>query len=179
MNANLFKAIAIGAALALAGCHLSGSSTPAATYADVSGDYFCNANSPAGCVETWSDAASGSASAVSATFAQHGNAAGGTMTGTFAGTTLTAQLSLLVTSSNALSGAMVVDYPPAGTGAVCTFSTTGTYTNTGSGNATIAGTYSAVTGCTGDSGSYTLSQNCTDTVASKTGPRRDAFPPAC
>ncbi|HZZ64486.1 MAG TPA: hypothetical protein VFE17_03235, partial [Candidatus Baltobacteraceae bacterium] len=62
--------------------------------------------------------------------------------------------------SNSISGAVVQDQPG---GATCTFSTTGNY-NTGSQQ--ITGSYSAVTGCSGQTGTYTLNQQCTDTVTS-------------
>jgi hypothetical protein len=53
-------------------------------------------------------------------------------------------------------------------GTTCTFSTTGTYN---SATAVLSGSYSAVTNCTGDTGTYSLTQQCTDTVTS--GRRRD------
>ncbi|HVS47254.1 MAG TPA: hypothetical protein VMS32_11415 [Verrucomicrobiae bacterium] len=108
--------------------------------------------------------------AATATLAQHGNAAGGAISATQGITTITAQLSLTIDSTNAFSGAMVVDYTG---GTTCSFSTTGTY-NTST-NA-LAGSYTAVTGCAGDTGTYALTQQCTDTVTSTE--RRPMSPPA-
>jgi hypothetical protein len=96
-----------------------------------------------------------------------------TLTGTSA--TVTAQFSLSVSSTNAVSGAIVIDYP---SGTTCTFSTTGTYTNNGTSSAVLTGSYTAVTNCTGATGSYTLNQQCTDTVTTAER-RRFTFPIKC
>ncbi|HEY5341733.1 MAG TPA: hypothetical protein VIK27_11960, partial [Candidatus Aquilonibacter sp.] len=70
-----------------------------------------------------------------------------------------------IASSNAFKGAMVVDYT---NGTTCTFSTTGTYDTSTN---VLAGSYTAVTNCTNDSGTYSLTQQCTDTITN--GERRD------
>lgn len=159
-------ALAMTAALALAGCNSSSTPAANASTANISGDY----------AGTMQDAQSGNGT-VTATLAQHGSNAGGTIDDTISGGTLTAQISLSIAPSNAVTGTMVIDYPPAGTGPVCTFKTTGTYANNGS-SATLSGTYTAVTNCSGDSGSYTLTQQCTDTVASEQR-RVMTFPAKC
>jgi hypothetical protein len=144
--------------IALAGCNAS--TTPTApAISNISGDY----------TGTMNDAHDGNGAAT-ATLAQHGNAAGGAISATQGITTITAQLSLTIDSTNAFSGAMVVDYTG---GTTCSFSTTGTY-NTST-NA-LAGSYTAVTGCAGDTGTYALTQQCTDTVTSTE--RRPMSPPA-
>jgi hypothetical protein len=88
--------------------------------------------------------------------------------------TITAQFALTVSSTSTVSGAIVIDYP---SGTTCTYSTTGTYSNNGTA-AVLSGSYTAVTNCTGDSGSYTLNQQCTDTVTSAER-RRLTIPPKC
>lgn len=143
--------VAVAASLALAACNGS-VATPAATPspANISGDYS----------GTMQDTQSGSGTAT-ATLAQHGATAGGAIAAALANATLNAQISLTVTSTDSVSGALVIDYP--NNGPTCTFSTTGTY------NAStniLSGSYTAVTNCTGDTGTYSLTQQCTDTVTS-------------
>lgn len=136
------------------------SPTPTAQPANISGDY----------VGTMNDAKGGSGTAT-ATLAQHGNSAGGSITGTQTGGTITAQISLAITPANAVSGAMVVDYAD---GSTCSFSTSGAYD---AATSVLSGSYSAVTGCTGDTGTYSLTQQCTDTI---TGiDRRPMTTPKC
>ena len=64
---------------------------------------------------------------------------------------------------------MVVNYT---SGATCTFNTSGTYNAS---TYSLNGSYAAVTGCTGDTGTYALAQQCTDTVTSSE--RRPQFAP--
>ncbi len=91
---------------------------------------------------------------------------------TIAGTPATnAQIALAIASDNSLSGAIVIDYP---SGTTCTFSTSGTYNTTTS---VITGSYSAVTNCSGQSGTYSLTQQCTDTVTNAV--RRRMTTPKC
>jgi hypothetical protein len=155
-------------AVVLAACGGGTTSTPATptpspSISNISGDY----------TGTMQDAQSGSGSAT-ATLAQNGNNAGGAMTSTLTGATLTPQISLTIDSSNNLKGAMVIDYP---NGNTCTFTTSGTYANNGTSSAIINATYTAVTGCTGDTGSYVLNQQCTDTVTAER--KAMAFPVKC
>lgn len=123
---------------------------------NISGDY-------AGTVV---DSASGS-SAATALLAQHGSAAGGTITTAPGGVTLVSSLALGIDSSNAVSGTMVQDLPGDVT---CSFAVTGTYNAT---SAVLSGSYRAVTGCSGQTGTYAMTQSCTDTVTS--GDRRSAL----
>src|SRR5450432_465301 len=124
------KAAALAAAscLSVAGCTSSittpttqaanaaasaGASTMPQNRANISGDYI-------GSVQD----GQGGTGAAKATLAQHGPNAGGAIKDKETSQTIVADLSLTIASSNSTSGAMVVDYPPASTGAVCTFSTT-------------------------------------------------------
>ncbi len=142
-------ALMAAACVALAGC--SSPSTPSvSTPSNISGDYS----------GTMQDALGGAGTAT-ATFAQHGANAGGAITDVESSTTLTAQVSLTISSSNNVSGTMVIDYP--NNGPTCTFKTTGTYATS---THVLSGSYTAVTNCTGDTGTYSLVQQCTDTVTS-------------
>ena len=153
MRGALFSAgvLTLIALVALNGCS-SGSVAPAASTpqpSNISGDYS----------GTMQDAQGGSGTA-SATLAQTGTTAGGTITVKETGQTIAAQISLAMTSSDSVSGSMVIDFA---NGTTCTFSTTGNYNST---TAVLSGSYTAVTNCTGDSGTYSLTQQCTDTITS-------------
>lgn len=143
----------LAACIMLTACTSSSNPSPAPTptpaLSNLSGDY-------SGTVQ---DAQNGTGTAT-ATLAQTGSSAGGAITITVPGGTITAQIALSITSSNSVGGAMVIDYP---NGTTCTFSTTGTY-NTGTN--VLSGSYTAVTNCSGDTGTYSLTQQCTDTVSS-------------
>jgi hypothetical protein len=161
--------------LLLAGCN--GSAAPSLTRAataagesaqipqrlsNISGDY----------VGTVQDTQGGTGHA-KATLAQHEANAGGAVKVKDTNQSLTVDVSLTITTSNSTNGALVIDFPPAMNGPVCTFSTTGTYDPTSN---VLSGSYTAVTGCTGDTGTYTLTQQCHDTVISSVLPRRDNNP---
>lgn len=156
----VLAAMLLAGTVTMTACTHNGSSTPS-TPSNISGDY----------TGTVQDSVSGTLSAT-AILAQHGGSAGGTLSTTAGSTTLNSALSLVISSSNALSGTMVQDLPD---GTTCTFHTSGTY-NTSSQQ--ISGSYTAVTGCTSQSGTYTLSQQCTDTVTS-VGRRRAMGVPKC
>lgn len=150
--------------LALSACGPSGSSTgitPAAP-TNISGDY----------TGTVTDSVGGAMPAT-ALLAQHGSTAGGTLSTTSGLTTTNSAFSVAIGSSNAVSGTIVQDLPGDVT---CTFSTTGAYSTA---TAQLTGSYTAVTGCSGQHGTYALTQQCTDTVTN-TGDRRAALGvPAC
>jgi hypothetical protein len=163
--------IAAASCLWIAGCNgsaappvtrsasLGGESAPLPQrLSNISGDY----------VGTVQDTQGGSGNA-KATLAQHDANAGGAVKVKEANQAITVDVSLTITSSNSTSGAMVIDFPPAKSGPVCTFSTTGTYDPTSN---VLTGSYAAVTGCTGDTGTYTLTQQCHDTVVTGALPRR-------
>lgn len=157
MSWKSFTAAALGVScLLLAGCHSSSNPTPAPTatpqLANMSGDY----------TGTITDSVAANSGTVNTgLLAQHGGNAGGVIVNTTSGGNVSLAVSLVVNSANAVSGAMVVDYPG---GATCTYSVTGTYTNTGSPPVTLNGNYSAVTNCAGETGSFALVQQCSDTV---------------
>jgi hypothetical protein len=152
--------------MGLSGCNGSTSPSPSPTsqLSNVSGDY----------TGTLTDAQGGSGAAT-ATFAQHGSSVGGAVTATQSGGAITAQVSMALTAANALSGAMVVDFAD---GTSCTYSVNGNYANNGSTSAVMSGSYTAVTGCSGDTGSFSLTQQCTDTITS-VDRRAMSYPPHC
>ncbi len=154
-------AFAIAECVALAGCSSGGVlTTPAPT--NISGDY----------AGTFVDAQHGT-SAATATFAQTGASAGGAIAATWNGVAIAAQTSLTIASSNAVAGTIVIDTP---SGAQCTFSTTGSY-NTSTN--VLSGTYRAITNCTGETGSYTLAQECSATATSADLRQTLAAPARC
>ena len=168
-------ALAVASCLFVAGCNASaapptmraatngGESAPMPQrLSNISGDY----------VGTVQDAQGGTGNA-KATLAQHVANAGGALKAKESNQSITVDASLTITSSDSTSGALVVDFPPLRTGPVCTFSTTGTYDPTTN---VLSGSYTAVTGCTGDTGSYTLTQQCHDTVITSVLPRRENNP---
>lgn len=161
-----FFAIAI--CLALVACNSSNSSpsptpSPSAQLANVSGDY----------TGTMTDA-QGGAGTVTATFAQHGSSAGGAMIDKEPSQTISPAISMAITATNSVAGAMVVDYA---SGATCTFTMTGTYSSAGA-SPTLSGSYTAVTGCAGDTGTFSLAQQCIDTVTASER-RAQAVPAQC
>lgn len=128
----------------------NGTSTPvtqATTLSNISGDYIGN----------FADVQSSSVTPVTGTLAQHGSSAGGSMIN--AAGTLNAHMSLVIDSSNTVTGSIVINKAAT----ACTYSTTGTYDPA---NNIINGSYAAVTNCAGDTGTYVLNQQCTDTVTS-------------
>lgn len=165
------RTLSVVIALALAACNSttngpfispspSPSPSPTPQISNLSGDY----------TGTIQDSQNGSGT-VSGTLAQQGSNAGGSLTITGTSSSVTAALSLTISSANSLTGAMVIDYP---SGTTCTFSTSGTYNPSTN---VINGSYSAVTSCSGQSGTYSLTQQCSDTVTSVR--RRTMTTPKC
>jgi len=167
MNKSLLKTFAFCCVLSLffSGCHSGGNNNPSPTPSpsNISGDY----------TGTMTDTQSGSGSAT-ATLAQNGSTAGGAITASLTSATVTAQVALNISPSNALTGSMVIDFA---NGTTCTFSTTGTYSNDGT-TAVINGAYTAVSNCSGDSGTFVLNQQCTDSI-SGIDRRVMSFPAKC
>jgi hypothetical protein len=124
---------------------------------NISGDY-------AGTVQDFK----GGTGIAKGTLAQHGANAGGAVKDKETSENFAIDLSLTITAENSTSGALVIDFPPAGTGAVCTFSTTGAYDPS---TKILSGSYMAVSGCRGDTGTYSLTQQCHDTIVSADLPR--------
>lgn len=140
----------MGAMLALAACNGGGSGSTPAAVPNISGDY----------IGTLQDAQAGSGNAAG-TLAQHGGSAGGSISAALPAGSQAYQLSLSVTASNAFTGSIVIDKLD---GTTCTFRTNGSYDPAAN---VISGAYTAVTNCSGDTGTYTLTQECLDTVTSE------------
>ncbi|MDQ2991429.1 MAG: hypothetical protein M3R30_01240 [Candidatus Eremiobacteraeota bacterium] len=157
------NAFLLSGLLALSACSPSaGTGVTPTPPTNISGDY----------TGTVTDSVGGAMPAT-ALLAQHGSTVGGTLSTTAGGATTNAAFSVAITSGNAVSGTIVQDLPG---GVTCTFSTTGTYSTS---TAQLAGSYTAVTGCSGQHGTYSLTQQCTDTVTN-TGDKRPALGvPAC
>ena len=149
MNATkiLRSALTVGAIVALAACNTdNGSTAPtvAPTPLKIAGEY----------TGTVTDSVAGAGTAA-VTLSQTGGAVGGTLDFTFGASAVANALAWNVTSAGALSGTALAQI----NGATCAFSITGTYNASTN---VIAGNYSASSGCTGRSGTYSLTQQCTD-----------------
>jgi hypothetical protein len=100
---------------------------------------------------TFTDNAYGTGKA-KASYAAYKNGVGGTITVKYANATATADVGLVADGGSvdgttvALSGSLY-----------CTFSTTGTYSAK---TRTLSGSYTAVYGCTGESGTFSLKHQC-------------------
>jgi hypothetical protein len=138
--------VGIAACVGLAGCS-SGTITPLAV-TNMSGDF-------GGLMQ---DVQNGTGSAT-ATFAQHGNNVGGAITIVRPSGTVTADASFTISTTNTIAGTLVIDYPTQ----QCTYTTTGSFDPNSN---TLTATFSAITNCTGDTGSFTLTQSCSATVDS-------------
>jgi hypothetical protein len=103
-----------------------------------------------------------------ASYSQSGDAVGGILTVKYAASTVSLSVAL-VSDASSVNGTSV-----AGTGSLyCTFATTSTYDPK---TRVMSGSYSAVYGCTGDGGTFTLKQKCyyrgaTEDVLPATGPK--------
>lgn len=115
----------------------------------------------------FTDGAYGSGKA-KASYSQSQNSVGGVLTVKYAQTTVSLSVAL-VASGSSVNGTTV-----AGTGSLyCTFATTSTYNPK---TRVMSGSYSAVYGCSGDGGTFTLKQQCyyrgaKDDVLPATGPK--------
>ncbi len=137
--------------MALAACHGrggGGTPNPTPSIPNLSGNY----------TGTATDSANGTGS-VKGTFAQHGSAIGGPMTITYSTVAVNGSFALVVDSTGTLSGSMVQNLPAA----TCTFSVSGSYDTTSN---QLAASYDAVSGCTDQSGTLTLQQQCFDPTTS-------------
>ncbi len=103
-----------------------------------------------------------------ASYSQSGDAVGGILTIKYPASTVTLSVAL------AASGTSVNGTTVAGTGSLyCTFATTSTYNVK---THVMSGSYSAVYGCSGDGGTFTLKQKCyyrgaTEDVLPASGPK--------
>jgi hypothetical protein len=103
---------------------------------------------------------------------------------TESGTTLTGTIALTSTTSNAtlsqlVSWTVASGYTISGTanvaGSQCSFSSTGVYDTSTN---VLSGKYSAVSGCSGETGTFSLTQQCTNPVSDALR-RRLARPASC
>jgi hypothetical protein len=146
------------AALMLPAC--SSSSAPVVTFsqpADVAGQY-------AGTVQ---DSVAGTQAVGTSTLSQHLSSVGGALVMPIG----SESVSWTVGASNAVSGSGALEVA----GATCLFVMTGSYNPS---TFQITGSYSAASGCSGRTGTYTLTQTCSEPVESKDR-RPQTVPPRC
>ena len=160
-------AVATVFCVALAGCN----STVATGLSPVSapGEAHKTATSPSRVLNisgdysgTLQDSQGGSGSAT-AILAQEDRHAGGAIIAKQPGKTINIEIALTIAPDghHSTRGAMVVDYPPKGSGPTCTFVTSGLYDPTTN---ILSGSFTALSGCSGDYGTYNLTQLCHDAV---------------
>jgi len=101
-------------------------------------------------VGTVVDSASGSGSAT-ASLAQYAAAVGGDLAFTYGSTTIDAQVGAEIANTNSLPGTIVAGSRP------CSFSVSATYDSS---KHKLAGSYQAFSGCRGETGSFTLKEQC-------------------
>ncbi len=99
---------------------------------------------------TVQDSASGAGYA-SASLAQYGGGVGGQLDFQYGTSTVTAQIGALLASGDALPGTLVAGSRP------CSFGVSETYDAT---KHKLVGSYKAYSGCRGESGSFTLKEQC-------------------
>lgn len=142
-------AILAAAALALSGCDNGTSSAPPAATAltNIAGEY----------TGTVQDSTLGAQTA-STTLAEHGSSIGGALTIASGASSATWAIAWTLTTANTVSGSGSVSV----NGPTCTFAMSGSYNPT---SGQITGTYQAVSGCSGRTGSFTLNQQCSNPTA--------------
>lgn len=148
----------LGAAIGLAfiaGCGGGGAGVPSATSASLGPQHrIGNAASSKLSGEyagKFTDGAYGAGKAT-ASYSQSQNSVGGTLTVKYASSTVALSVALVADGSN-VNGTSV-----AGNGSLyCTFATTSTYNPK---TRIMSGSYTAVYGCSGDGGTFTLRQKC-------------------
>jgi hypothetical protein len=153
-------AVFVAAAFALAACS-NQSLTPSASRYDLGGQY----------AGTGQDSVLGNATA-STTLAESNSVLTGiiTLASTTSSATLSQAVTLSVNASYRVSGTSTASV---GTGS-CSFSLTGGYDT---GTYVLTGSYAATNGCSGESGSFTMTQEC---IAPETGERfRQSRPGSC
>ena len=136
--------------LVLSGCNGSSSGLPANTQAVpvTAGDY----------TGTATDSAMGTGTAA-ITLSQTGSSIGGTLIETLAGGTLNNTFAVVTDTSGNLSGNSVATV----NNVACGFKVAATYDST---TGQLNGTYTAYSGCTGQSGTFALTQQCTNPSSS-------------
>ena len=161
MRVSPYRAVLFGvAAFALAACS-NQSLTPSGSSYDLAGQY----------AGTGQDSVLGNATA-STTLAESNSVLTGivTLASTTSSATLSQAVTLSVNSSYRVSGTSTASV---GTGS-CSFSLTGGYNTS---TYQLTGTYAATSGCSGESGSFTMTQEC---IAPQTSERfRQSRPGSC
>lgn len=144
-------AVLAAAAVALGGCDSGSTSAPpvATALTNIAGEY----------TGTVQDSTLGTQTAAT-TLAEHGSSIGGALTVTSGTSTSTWAIAWTLTTANTVTGSGSVG---SAAGPTCTFAMSGTYNPT---SGQIAGTYQAVNGCSGRTGSFTLNQQCSNPTAS-------------
>ena len=140
----------VAAILALSGCNGSSSGLPANTQSVplAAGDF----------AGTATDSIMGSGTAV-ITLSQTGSSIGGTLLETLAGGTLNNTFAVVTDLSGNISGNSVATV----NNVACGFKVAGTYNAT---TGALNGTYTAYSGCSGQSGTFALLQQCTNPSSS-------------
>ncbi len=143
-----FSAGLVAVALVFTACNGSSSGLPSnpQTVSQMAGEY----------AGTATDSSLGNGTAA-VTLSQKASSIGGTLTTTFGATTISQSLALTIDLSGNLAGSSVATVNPASP--TCGFNIAAAYDpNSG----VVKGTYASYSGCTGESGSFTLTQQCTD-----------------
>ncbi len=149
-------ALFTSAAFLLAACSSDHVSLPANGAYDLAGQY----------TGTATDSALGSGTA-STTLAETGSTLSGTVTLLAAsGASLTQNVTWTIGSNYALSGTTTI---PQSGGGSCTFASSGQYSTS---TFAITGSYTATSGCTGETGTFTLTQQCTNPATPAESERR-------
>ncbi len=105
---------------------------------------------------TATDSVFGSGSAA-VTLSQTASSIGGTLTETFGATTISNSLAITIDLSGNITGSAIATVPSNAN--TCGFKVNGTYDNsTGDFN----GAYTSYSGCSGETGSFTMTQQCSD-----------------
>lgn len=135
------------ALVAFSGCN-SNSNPPSnpPTVSQIAGEY----------TGTVTDSTFGSGSAA-ITLSQKASSIGGTLTETFGTSTISNALAVTIDLDGNISGSAIATVNPAQP--TCGFNVTGTYDST---TGDLKGSYTAYSGCSGQTGTFTMTQQCTD-----------------
>ncbi|HEV7180299.1 MAG TPA: hypothetical protein VGN11_10510 [Candidatus Baltobacteraceae bacterium] len=146
MRHSAFTGGLVIALVAFSGCGGSNSGLPGnpQTVPQTGGEY----------IGTAADSAFGNGTAA-VTLSQTASSIGGTLTETFGSTTISNALAITISFSGDVSGNGVATV----NGASCGFNVTGAYDPA---TGALTGKYASYSGCSGQTGSFTLTQQCTD-----------------
>jgi hypothetical protein len=147
-NKHLAAALLLAATLVLAGCNNNGNvttippATPAPPFTNVAGQYH----------GTVHDSVLGKGAALG-DFSQTRSSVGGRLEFTFGSHTAVNSVAMVLSRSNALKGTGIATIGSA----ACTFAIAGSYDAT---NFNLSGSYSATNGCSGQTGTFTMTEAC-------------------